>query len=117
MFRGEGDQRRLAGHLLAIHGRIYEPDGEVEGVTAEQAERHNELLDAMLIEGLKTCELGQRGTFYYCARKKRVATFTGKVIADDVVPVGNVVTFQYRRRTFQGRLRKDEEFFEFRRVN
>lgn len=49
-------------------------------VTEAEAEAHNALLSAALIDGLRECQVGQSGAFYF--RNHEVVTFIGTKVAD-----------------------------------
>ena len=103
----------LLPHLLVFEDGVFEPTGKVD-VDPSLVDIHNNLFDQALIAGLKTCEKGQCGIFYYTG--DQVRTFTGKVVAEKPTVNGSVITFLYDKKTFRGQLRKDADCFEFKRV-
>jgi hypothetical protein len=100
---------------------IFSPEGRVEGITKEQMDIHNDLLDRSFVDGLdKTCEVGQGGIFYYGKDKEgvyRVETFLGKAVSYNIFVNGNNITFLYHSKTFKGKLHKNEDWFQFKRTN
>ena len=118
-YRDNGQERCL-GYLFEFPGRgIFEPNfGKLE-VTSAEATTHNRLLSEAEIEGLdQNCAVGMGGLFY--TRKvdgqTRVMTWLGEEGSRNVQVHGNVITFQRKGMTFQGRLRQQEDAFAFRRV-
>jgi hypothetical protein len=108
------------GYLFDFTGRgVYDANyGKVE-VSPEHAKAHNTALDEAQLEGLdKNCEVGQRGTFYYVNREKGVTTWMGTVVAEPrrVEVNGNSLTFRRNGKTYRGRLQKDADCFNFKRV-
>lgn len=127
------DDGSAVGYLIDFAGRgIYSPDGKTD-VSAEDAKRHNELLDKGLLDGLARCQIGQYGTFYLKRTQERtgilagargwlVTTWLGTLVSERVRTNGNSITFLYPMADgtwgrFQGRMRKDADCFNFRRVN
>jgi len=120
----EGDEpntHAALGYLMYFGGHgVYEPQAGLVDVSPEDSERHNELLDEALLQGLdEQCEVGQYGLFYWDRSERRVHTFTGAVVAErsDVACRGNTVTFRRNGKTFRGRLRKEADAFNFRRIS
>lgn len=104
----------VLGYLFNFQGRVYSPDGKVE-LTPEQADVHNKLLSRGEILGLdNNCQIGQRGTFYY--RSGSVNTWVGELVSDRVTVNGQVITFRRNGKVFRGRLQKDADCFNFRRI-
>lgn len=105
----------LIGYLFDFTGKgVYSPDGKVE-ITPEQAKIHNDLLSQGEIKGLdENCKVGMYGTFYYIRRQ--VQTFMGTIVSADVSVKGNSITFKRNGRTFRGRLQKDADCFNFKRI-
>ena len=105
------------GFLFNFEGHgIFSPDGRVEAITPEQAETHNKLLSEALITGLDTnCEVGQGGTFYY-SPTKGVTTWVGTLVSNNVTVHGQSIKFSRNGKRFRGRLRKDADCFNFRRI-
>jgi len=109
-------ETKVVGHLLEFSGRgVFEPNlGKVD-IDPKYVEPHNDAFDKALIAGLdERCEVGMHGSFYLIGRKVR--TFTGIVVSEDVDLRGSSVTFRRNGRTFRGRLQKDADCFNFRRV-
>lgn len=113
---GAEDKPQCLGHLIDFGEKgVFEPTlGRVD-VSPELVGKHNELLDQALVNGLGGCEVGQRGSFYYCG-DRRVTTFTGALVSDSVFLSGDVITFQRDDKKFRGRLQKDSQVFSFKRV-
>jgi hypothetical protein len=116
---GPDGKETCLGYLMNFNGRgVYSPDGKVE-VTPEDCEAHNKALSQAEIDGLdNNCDVGQWGTFYYTPKpdKKFVTTFTGTVVSTDVYVHGQVITFHRNSKTYRGRLQKDAECFNFKRI-
>ena len=118
------DPDTCVGHLIHFpeHG-VYEPTLGLVSVPPEHVDEHNKMLDQMLITGLdKSCEVGQRGTFYLTKdnqQRWQVTTFTGIVVAppDQVRVSRQVITFTRGDKTFRGRQNHGGFFFHFRRVS
>lgn len=116
------DDGHCVGYLFNFTGNgIFSPDGKVE-VTQEQVDKHNTLLAEAEIKGLdECCEVGQHGTFYYV--NGRVQTFTGVIVAEGskVRQSGQVITFSRNvggiKKVFRGRLQKNADCFNFKRVS
>ena len=97
------------------HGVFDAHWGKVD-VTPEEATAHNAALDKAFIAGLDTnCEIGMMGTFYYNQTKREVHTFNGTVVAPARV-VGKTSTFVRGGKVFRGRLQKDADCFNFKRI-
>jgi hypothetical protein len=60
------------------------------------------------------CEVGQGGTFY--TDGKRVTTFLGTVVSEDTSRTGQSLTFRRSGKVFRGRMSKEHDMFNFRRV-
>lgn len=105
------------GHMLFFRDRPFEPNGKLDltGITEEEANTHNKLLDEASIQGLdENCGVGQGGFFYYSPGK--VKTFTGLLVSDDVSRTGDSITFRRKGKTFRGRAQKDADSFNFKRI-
>lgn len=103
------------GDIIEFQGKFFDPNGAIEGITAEQAQRHNDTLDAARILGLdQNCEVGMHGLFYFT--DGTVKTWRGTVVSDRVQTNGRNVTFWRKGMQFQGRRRKDEDCVDFKRV-
>ena len=108
------------GDLMHFDGHgTYDPDHGLVPVSKEEADTHNKLLDEARLNGLdRNCEVGQ-GSFFYCTGKapdRKVTTFIGTVVSTDVRVKGQSITFVRKGKTFRGRLCKDADSFNFRRV-
>jgi len=108
------------GDLMHFDGHgIYDPGHGLVPVSKEEADRHNKLLDEARLKGLdRNCEVGQCGVFYFTGKApdRKVTTFVGTVVSTDVRVKGQSITFVRKGKTFRGRLRKDADSFNFRRV-
>jgi hypothetical protein len=104
------------GYLMDFTGKgVFSPDGKVD-ITPEQAKTHNDLLSQGEIKGLdENCQVGMQGTFYYI--KGQVQTFMGAVVSADVSVNGQSITFRRNGRVFRGRLQRDADCFNFRRIS
>jgi len=114
---GPDGKETCLGYLMDFQGKgIYSPDGRIE-ITSEHAKAHNDALSKAELEGLDAnCQIGQGGTFYYDAHKNQVSTFMGAVVATYVRVRGQVITFKRNSKTYRGRLQKDADCFNFRRI-
>ena len=108
------------GDLMYFDGHgTYDPDHGLVPVSKEEADTHNKLLDEARLDGLdRNCEVGQGSFFYFTAKApdRKVTTFVGTVVSTDVQVNGKSITFVRKGKTFRGRLRKDADSFNFRRV-
>jgi len=114
-YNDEGTPRCL-GYLMDFtgHGVFDANYGKVE-VSPEHASIHNKLLDEAMLKGLdESCAVGQGGTFYYV--NGQVTTFMGTVVSENTRINGKSLTFQRGSKTYRGRLQKDADCFNFRRV-
>ena len=104
------------GYLMNFtgHGIFDASLGKVD-ITPEQADTHNKLFDQALIKGMDTCQIGQGNTFYWSGNC--VKTFMGTVVSYAVSQKGQSVTFMVKEKTFRGRLQKDADCFNFKRVS
>lgn len=126
------DRDRIVSYLVAHNGVVFSPDGRLQGVTPEQIEAHNEALDKLLIAQLDASRIGDRGTLYVrdgiCVLNNagiktyqyRVQTWLGETVA---LAVSSNTSITFRRTladgtrgVFRGRLRKDGNAFNYRRV-
>ena len=109
------DSEHCAGYLFDFAGHgVYSPDGKLE-VTKARADEHNRLLAEAELSGLdQNCEVGQYGTFYFV--KGQVQTWTGCVVSSDVTRKGQSVTFRRNGKVYRGRLQKNADCFNFRRI-
>ena len=109
------------GYLFEHQGKQFSPDGMVD-CTPEQAKKHNDILDGMLLKGLDdSCEVGQGYHFYFHpangATGNQVRTWMGKVVSDNVTLKGRSITFTRMGKVFRGRLRDEEPVFNFTRIS
>ena len=108
-----GDLMHFAGH------GTYDPDHGLVPVSKEEADTHNKLLDEARLNGLdRNCEVGQGSFFYFTGKApdRNVTTFVGTVVSTDVRVKGQSITFVRKGKTFRGRLSKNFDSFNFRRV-
>lgn len=114
------DHDRCLGFLMNFTGHgVYDASLGKVAVTAEQAETHNRLLDEALLKGLdENCQLRQGGTFYVGKIDGRTAikTFLGTLVSADVTTKGQSLTFRRQGKTYRGRMSKQHDLFNFRRV-
>lgn len=116
LFYDKPGGRELLPHLMDFgENGVHEPAGQVN-VDPGLVEEHNRLYDQALIEGLKKCPMGQCGIFYFDPDQGQVRTFTGVVVAAQPTVNGNVVTFRYGNKMFQGRASLRDQTLGFRRV-
>jgi hypothetical protein len=118
-YEDEGGDRCL-GYLVCFEGHgVYDPSfGRVE-VTRENADIHNRLLDAAMLEGLdQNCEIGMGGSFYVGKQEGRlvIKTFLGALVSSDCTQNGNSVTFVRAGNSYRGRMSHEHDLFNFRRV-
>lgn len=87
-------------------------------LTPAEGEQHNNALDRALLEGLdKNCAVGQGSTAYWNPVTRQVHTFIGTEISRDCTYTKTTVTFKRNGMVFKGRLQKDAECFNYRRVS
>ena len=104
----ENGKTGCLGYLLTLRGKVFDASiGEVD-VTEEQAEKHNQVFDSMIIKGLDTCAIGYGHTFYYKPDTKQVITWLGTVIGKASIKAKQVTVY-YNEKTFQGNLRKSDD--------
>lgn len=98
------------------HG-TYDPNHGLVPVTKQQADIHNKCLDEARLKGMDdNCQIGQ-GSYAYLTPKIGVTTFLGTKIADYTLSSSQAnVTFTRAGKTYRGRLCKDTDAFNFRRV-
>lgn len=88
-------------------------------MTLEEADTHNRLLDDALLQGLDAnCQIGQHGSFYVGKHEGRTAikTFLGTLVSADVSVNGQSLTFRRKGKVFRGRMSRQHDLFNFRRV-
>lgn len=114
------DEDRCLGFLMNFTGHgVYDASLGKVNVTPEQADNHNRLLDEALLKGLdENCQVGQCGTFYVGQHDSRTAikTFLGTVVSADVSIKGQSLTFRRNGKVFRGRMSKQHDLFNFRRI-
>lgn len=108
------------GDLMHFTGRgTYDPTLGLVPVTKDEADAHNKALDSMRLEGMDAnCQIGQ-GSFAYYTGKGVVTTFLGTVVSDDVTLRGNQrlsIVFKRAGKVYRGRLSREYDSFNFRRV-
>ena len=116
LFQDQGHEYCL-GHLINFtgHGVFDAHFGKVD-VTPEEVAVHNSSLDYIFIKGLDAnCEVGQGGTFYYDEKKHIVQTFCGTIFATAKVS-GKSITFERGGKLYRGRLQKNADCFNFKRI-
>jgi len=107
------------GSLMHFEGHgVYEPNFGRVPVPEDAVDKHNEVLDDMLVAGFANCEVGQGGSFYVVKPNGRyeIRTFTGKLVSDQCRVVGRTLTFVRDLRSYRGRLSLEHDLFNFRRV-
>lgn len=116
----DGDQDRCLGYLMQFPGHgVYDASLGRVNVTPEEADTHNRLLDDALLQGLDdNCQIGQHGTFYVGKHEGRTAikTFLGTLVSADVSVNGQSLTFHRKGKVFRGRMSRQHDLFNFRRV-
>lgn len=117
----DGRTDRCLGYLFhgPAHGTYDAALGRVD-VSREDADVHNQRLSEALVQGLdERCSVGMGGTFY-CTRDGRVGrvtTWTGEIVSDDVDVRDSTITFRRKCMLFRGRLSRESDAFDFRRVS
>jgi hypothetical protein len=116
----DGDHDRCLGYLMNFTGHgVYDASLGKVNVTPEEADTHNRLLDEALHQGLDDhCQVGQYGSFYVGKHEGRtvVRTFLGTLVSADVSLNGRSLTFRRKGKVFRGRMSKQHDLFNFRRV-
>lgn len=136
----EGDEQETClGDLMHFndHGTYDATFGLVD-VTEEEAKLHNQALDEARLKGMDDlCEVGQGGSFYLSKaaaiaanaaswsqiggtqkmHNQKVTTFMGTVVSTDVEITGKTITFRRNNKVYRGRLSKDADAFNFKRVS
>ena len=72
------DDERCLGYLLNLQGVSYDAEHGSVLCTAEQAQRHNQVFDEMIVSGLDRCEVGHGQLFYVDGNLLK--TFLGTVL-------------------------------------
>jgi hypothetical protein len=119
----DGLEENCLGDIMVFEGHgAFDPTlGRVD-VTKEEAELHNKALSDARLKGLdENCQIGQ-GNFAYLSGKAgnyRVQDFIGAQLNDVDKPPhvsGKTVTFERKGKKFRGRLQKDGDNFNYRRI-
>lgn len=87
--------------------------------TRGKAKIHNETLDEALLIGLdENCQIGERGSFYYDGENRPlvVQTWIGTTVSEQVRVAGATITFVRENKTYRGRLKRQSQLFNFRRI-
>jgi hypothetical protein len=108
------------GHLFHFEGHgVYDPELGLVDVDPALVDPHNKILDEAYIKGLdENCKVGQ-GSFFYHTKKDgrdQVTTFTGTLVSSDVTLKGKSLTFRRAGKTYRGRISKNAQSFNFKRV-
>jgi hypothetical protein len=118
-----GNENQCLGDLMHFQGHgTFDPYYGRVDVTKEEAEIHNKAFGQARLEGLdKNCKVGQ-GSSAYLTRNKgtqrcEVTDFVGTVISTDVNISTTTITFRRKGMTFRGKMRKDSDNFNYRRVS
>ncbi|MGO8750601.1 MAG: hypothetical protein ACLQNE_32025 [Thermoguttaceae bacterium] len=110
------------GDLMHFEGHgTFDPDHGLVPVTKDEADVHNKAMDEARLTGLdENCEVGQTGFFYFRNDKGGrmvIHTFIGMEVACQSIRVkGQSITFVRKGKTFRGRLSRQHDVFNFRRV-
>jgi hypothetical protein len=114
--------RQCVGYIFNFQGRgAFDPDGKMtisgRDITQPEIDTHNRLLSEGEIKGLdENCQVGQSGMFYFTP-KKGITTWIGVKVADYTLnPQQSVITFKRAGKTYRGRLQKDADCFNFKRI-
>jgi len=107
------------GYIFAHQDVAFCPGtGGWKGITTEELEAHNKALSQAEIKGLdENCQIGQGGTFFYKESPRSVVTWLGTVVSECISVKGISITFKRNGKTFRGRLQKDADCFNFKRVS
>jgi hypothetical protein len=109
------------GHLMHFDGHgVYDPNYGRVDIDPALVDAHNKILDEAYLLGLdNNCEVGQGGFFYLTRNADttayEVTTFGGVVVSPDVTVTNSRITFRRKGKTFTGRIRKDDQSFNFKR--
>jgi hypothetical protein len=122
-YKGKDGSDVCLGYLMDFSGHgVYDAGLGKVNVSSEDAKRHNELLDGAMLDGLDiNCPVGSGGRFYASkdiTGRDIVETFLGTMVsaASHTTVNGNSITFQRHGMTFRGRLQKNAQCFNFRRI-
>lgn len=111
----EGGVNHCLGYLMNFPGHgVYDATlGRVD-VTPEDAQKHNQVFDEMMVKGLdENCQVGQGNNFYVSG--KVVKTWLGTVLGE-AKKVRSTYTFTRKGMTFKGKVPSGEEVGFFERV-
>jgi len=111
----EGGVNRCLGYLMTFpeHG-VYDANVGLVEVTSEEAKRHNEVFDEMMVKGLdENCQVGQGNNFYVSGNT--IKTWLGTVLGE-ATKSRTTYTFTRKGMKFSGKLKKGEEVAFFERV-
>jgi len=114
---GPDGKETCLGYLMNFNGRgIYSPNGKVD-ITPEDCEAHNKALSQAEIDALdNNCEVGMHGTLYW-SPPGGVHTWIGTRVADyELNPKRTHITFCRNGKVFTGRMQKDSDCFNFKRI-
>lgn len=117
----EDGTRRCVGYIFSFNGTAFHPDGKLtisgKEITQQEIDTHNKCLSEGEIKGLDdNCQIGQGGTFYL-DNKVGVKTWIGTKVADYTLnPQQTVITFSRAGKTYCGRMQKDADCFNFKRI-
>ena len=116
-YKDEGDVDRCLGYIFASkdHGAFDPNFGRIPDLSESHIAAHNTALSQAEIDGLRRCQVGQRGTFYLI--NGVVQTWMGAVVSHNVSVVGRTIRFKLDGMLFRGVLQKDADCFNFRRVS
>ena len=105
---------RCLGYLLIVEGHVYDASaGKVE-VSPEDAQKHNQVFDEMMVKGLdENCQVGEGNNFYVSGNT--VKTWLGTVLGE-ATKVRSTYTFTRKGMKFTGNLPKGEEVAFFKRI-
>ena len=118
----EDEKETCVGYLFDFtgHGIFDSHLGRIDGLTAEELAAHNQALAQGELQGLdENCQIGQYGTFYFNEAKREVRTWTGELVSSQVhlSASGKGITFLRNGRQYRGRLQKDADCFNFKRIS
>lgn len=117
-FNEKGAEYAL-GYLFHFDGKTFCPStGPWAGISFEEKDAHNKALSEGELKGLdENCQIGQGRTFYLTHNPLRVTTFIGTVVTTDIFINGQSITFGRKGKIYRGRLQKDADCFNFRRIS
>jgi hypothetical protein len=108
-------ESRCLGYLIDFPGHgVYDAEHGRVDVPREDMDRHNEILDKMMIKGLdENCEIGQGHNFYVIGDK--VKTFLGVELGDARIR-GSACSFTRKGKTFFAEISEEHEVAYFERI-